>query len=158
MPPEPVIPADPAGVAALRDVLSGLGIELTQAGEMLVNHRMAQGANAAEALMQVVVFTFAHAVHLDAAHGRQLAGLGLADYAVDVQREVQKLRDAGAVSVARYDTDMGQLAVLMGVSPEAATLAATLLQDPYGGAAPPALLPEELRAGQSNDADEADSF
>ena len=158
MPPEPVIPADPAGVAALRDVLSGLGIELTQAGEMLVNHRMAQGANAAEALMQVIVFTFAHAVHLDAVHGRQLAGLGLADYAVDVQREVQKLRDAGAVSVARYDTDMGQLAVLMGVSPEAATLAATLLQDPYGGAAPPALLPEDLRARQSDDADEADSF
>lgn len=159
--PEPISPAataDPQAIEALREVLSGLGIELTMAGEMLAHHRIAQGDSGAEALMQVVLYTFAHAVHHDLAQENQMAALGLADYAVEVHREVQKLRDAGAVSAARFDADMGQIAVLMGGNATAATLAATLLQDPIGGAAPPALLPEELRAGHADGADEADSF
>ena len=159
--PEPISPAttaDPQAIEALREVLSGLGIELTMAGEMLAHHRIAQGDSGAEALMQVVLYTFAHAVHHDLAQENQMAALGLADYAVEVRREVQKLRDAGAVSAARFDADMGQIAVLMGGDATAATLASTLLQDPIGGAAPPALLPEELRAGHADGADEVDSF
>jgi hypothetical protein len=161
VPPAPVTPAaapDPQAIEALREVLSGLGIELTMAGEMLAHHRIAQGDSGAEALMQVVLYTFAHAVHHDLSNGRASAALGLADYAVEVQREVQKLCDAGAVSAARLDADMGQLSALMGGDENAANLAASLLQDPVGGAAPPAFLPEELRAGQSDGADEEDRF
>jgi hypothetical protein len=161
VPPQPVAAAptaDPQDIEALREVLSGLGIELTMAGEMLAYHRLAQGDTGAEALMHVVLYTFAHAVHHDLSHGREIAALGLADYAVEVRREVQKLRDAGAVSAARFDADMGQLALLMGGDENAVHLAATLLQDPIGGAAPPALLPEELRAGQNDVEDQQDDF
>ena len=159
--PEAVSPgldADFEAMDALRDVLSGLGMDLTLAGEMLVNHRMAQGANVAEALMQVILYTFAHAVRHDLSQSGQITALGLADYAAEVRREVQKLRDAGSISAVRFDADMGQLAVLIADPDTAAALTATLLKDPFGGAAPPALLPDDLRAGQSDDSDEEDRF
>lgn len=159
--PEPVAAAHgdhaPA-IEALREVLAGLGIDLTMAGEMLASHRMDQGYGGAEALMQVIVFTFAHAVHQDLTNGRETAAMGLAEYAVEVQRELQKLRDAGAIPAARFDADMGQLVVLMSATADAARLAETLLQDPFGGAAPPALLPEELRTSDSRDDADDDSF
>ena len=159
--PEPVASAQSGhaqAIEALREVLTGLGIDLTMAGEMLASHRLDQGDSGAEALMQVIVFTFAHAVHQDLTNGRETAAMGLAEYAVEVQRELQKLRDAGAIPAVRFDADMGQLAVLMSATAEAARLAATLLQDPFGGAAPPALLPEDLRRSDSDDDADDDSF
>ena len=159
--PEPIGSAQSdhaQAIEALREVLAGLGIDLTMAGEMLASQRMDQGYSGAEALMQVIVFTFAHAVHQDLTNGRETAAMGLAEYALEVQRELQKLRDAGAIPAARFDADMGQLAVLMSATAEAARLAATLLQDPFGGAAPPALLPEDLRRSDSDDDADDDSF
>jgi len=159
--PEPVASAQSGhaqAIEALREVLAGLGIDLTMAGEMLASHRMDQGYGGAEALMQVIVFTFAHAVHQDLTNGRETAAMGLGEYAIEVQRELQKLRDAGAISAARFDADMAQLRVLMSATAEAARLAATLLQDPFGGAAPPALLPEDLRRSDSGDDADDDSF
>ncbi len=150
--------ADPDAIEALREVLSGLGIDLTMAGEMLATQRIAEGHSGAEALVQVILYTFAHAVHQDLTNGRATAAMGLAEYAVEVHRELQKLSDAGAISAARFAADMDQLSVLMSATPDAARLAATLLQDPYGGAAPPAVLPEELRSGPRGDGDDDDSF
>ena len=161
VPPHPVFPAhtaDPQAIETLRELLSGLGIELTMAGEMLAHHRLAQGDTQAQTLMQVILFTFAHAVQHDLSHGSEIAALGLTDYAVEIRREVQKLRDAGAVTAAQFDADMGRLSGLVSGDDKAASLAASLLQDPIGGAAPPALLPEELRAGQSAPEDEQDEF
>lgn len=149
---------DPQAMDALREVLSGLGIDLTSAGEMLASHRMAQGNTGAEALMQIVVYTFAHAVHHDLSNGRQIAALGLGDYAQEVRRELQKLRDAGAISAARFDADTAQIEGLMQGTQTSADLATTLLQDPIGGAAPPALLPEELRMVTSDDDSKDDEF
>ncbi len=139
--------ADAEAITALREVLSGLGIDLTMAGEMLACDRMAKGSTAAEALSQVVVYAFAHVVHHDLLHGRNVEALGLGDYAIEIRRELQKLYDAGEIGAARFDADMAQLATLINDATARGALAETLLRDPVGGAAPPAVLPEDLRQG-----------
>lgn len=142
---------DPEVVASLREVLSGLGIDLTMAGEMLIGDRLAKGASAAEALSQVVVYTFAHVVHHDLLHGRAVEALGLEDFAVEVRHELQKLHDAGEIGAAAFAADMGQLDTLITSVEARGALAEALLQDPFGGAAPPAVLPEELRGSEASD-------
>ncbi|MBI1171477.1 hypothetical protein GC209_08760 [bacterium] len=143
----PALPAsvDPALLAGLRETLSVMGLDLTPAGEALAANRIAKGASAAEALSQVVLFAFGHAVSQDLYRGGPVADLGLRDYAGEVLREVAKLRDAGELPSAAYDRDTQQLWALLNDSPDRAAQVRALLADPVGGAAPPAVLPEELR-------------
>lgn len=137
-------PVDPEVMDSLREILEGLGMEMTMAGEALVATRIAQGLKAGEALSQLVLFAFAHAVHHDILSGGAMEALGLADYTVEVMREIEKLRDAGEIEESRFEEDMRRLWALV-KGEERAELAQELLADPVGGSAPPALLPEELR-------------
>ncbi|MBL3551906.1 hypothetical protein [Rhodovulum sulfidophilum] len=136
---------DPAMMENLREALAVIGIEMTFAGEALIADRMGRGASIGEALSQVVLFAFAHAVAEDARAGEQLQALGLTDYAVDVIAEFERLRDAGEIDGDRLEEDMRRLWTLVGDSPDRLRLAEELLQDPVGGLTPPALLPEDLR-------------
>jgi hypothetical protein len=131
----------------LHEVLGGVGMELTMAGEALIGDRMAKGASAGEALSQVVLFAFAHAVRYDAASEGEVKALGLNEYAVEVMRELEKLRDAGEIGEQCFEDDMRRLWGIVEDTPEGAGYAEDLLLDPVGGAAPPALLPEDLRQG-----------
>ncbi|WP_146746285.1 hypothetical protein [Rhodovulum viride] len=140
--------ADPALMENLREALAVIGIEMTFAGEALIADRMEHGASIGEALSQVVLFAFAHAVAEDAREGGQLQAMGLTDYAVDVIAEFERLRDAGEISGDRLEEDMRRLWTLVGDSPERLSLAQELLADPVGGLTPPALLPEDLRPAE----------
>lgn len=136
-------------VEGLRDTLAAFGMDLTQAGEALVADRLARGATPGEALSQVVLFAFAHAVRHDLQSGGTVEALGLSHYAVEVMQEIEKLRDAGEIGETAFEADMRGLWDLVGSgSPEAAraAMAEALLADPAGGAAPPALLPEDLQS------------
>ena len=144
--------ADPAVVEELREMLEGVGMELTMAGEALIGDRMAKGATAGEALLQVMVYAFAHAVRLDVLAEGAVDALGLSDYVAEVIRELEKLYEAGAIGDAAFTADMAQLRILIADSPDRAGHAETLLADPVGGAAPPALLPEDLRLADPDDA------
>lgn len=144
--------ADPAVVEELREMLEGVGMELTMAGEALIGDRMAKGATAGEALLQVMVYASAHAVRLDVLAEGAVDALGLSDYVAEVIRELEKLHEAGAIGDAAFAADMAQLRILIADSPDRAGHAETLLADPVGGAAPPALLPEDLRLADPDDA------
>ncbi|ANB33737.1 hypothetical protein M2324_001299 [Rhodovulum sulfidophilum] len=141
---------DPAMMENLREALAVIGIEMTFAGEALIADRMGRGSSIGEALSQVVLFAFAHAVAEDARAGEQLQALGLTDYAVDVIAEFERLRDAGEIDGDRLEEDMRRLWTLVGDSPDRLRLAEELLQDPVGGLTPPALLPEDLRPVEEN--------
>lgn len=142
----PALPdLSPELMDGLREVLGGVGMELTMAGEALIGDRMAKGASAGEALSQVVLFAFAHAVRYDAASEGEVTALGLNDYAVEVMRELEKLRDAGEIGDQCFEDDMRRLWRLVEGTAEGTAAAEALLQDPVGGAAPTALLPEDLR-------------
>ncbi|WP_414896883.1 hypothetical protein [Rhodovulum sp. YEN HP10] len=142
--------ADPAMMENLREALAVIGIEMTFAGEALIADRMDRGASIGEALSQVVLFAFAHAVAEDAREGEQLQALGLTDYAVDVIAEFERLRDAGEIDGDRLEEDMRRLWTLVGDSPDRLRLAEELLHDPVGGLTPPALLPEDLRPAKES--------
>lgn len=140
--------ADPAVLDELREMLEGVGMELTMAGEALVGDRMAKGASAGEALLQVMVYAFAHAVRLDVLAEGAVDALGLSDYVAEIMRELKKLHDAGAIGEAAFTADMQHLQTLIADTPARAGHAEALLADPVGGAAPPALLPEDLRLAE----------
>ncbi|MGV8987738.1 MAG: hypothetical protein ACOH2H_15810 [Cypionkella sp.] len=146
----PMLPPamDPAMLEGLRETLSVIGMDLTQAGEALAANRIAKGATPAEALSQVVLFAFGHAVQQDLYRGGEVADLGLRDYAAEVMREIEKIRDAGELADAPFERDMRQLWALLEDTPERAALVKDLLSDPVGGAAPTAVLPEELRRSE----------
>jgi hypothetical protein len=145
----------PDVAATLTEILSGLGMELTFAGQALAAQRMAQGATAGEALSQVVLFAFAHAVQHDLLAGLPVGAFGLADYAAEVLRELDKLRLAGEIGAAAHDADRDRILTLIQDAERRGALAAELLADPFGGAAPPAVLPDELRHGAAGeDADQ----
>ncbi|TCO71598.1 hypothetical protein [Rhodovulum euryhalinum] len=129
----------------IRDVLAGFGMELTFAGEALVGERISRGETAGDALSQVVLFAFAHAVREDLATGGSLGALGLGDYAAEVADELRKLHSAGLVGEDRLTHDLGRIIALTEDGNERERLAAEVLSDPVGGLLPTALLPEELR-------------
>lgn len=139
---------DPEEIDSLRETLAELGMDLTMAGEALIADRMAKGESAGDALSQVVLFAFAHAVHYDLLSGGGMQALGLTDYAIEVMKELEKLRDAGVIGPERFESDMRRLWSFVGEDGELmrANRAAELLTDPVGGAAPPATLPEDLQA------------
>lgn len=140
--------ADPGVIEDLRETLAGFGMELTMAGETLIADRMAKGSTSGDALAQVALYAFAHAVHYDLLDGGGMLARGLTDYAIEVMRELEKLRDAGAIDPDRFESDMRSLWAVVEDSPERGARAAEMLQDPIGGAAPPALLPEDLREAE----------
>lgn len=144
----PLVPAfrvDPEIVDGLRDLLDVIGMPLTYAGEALIADRMAKGATAGDALMQVVLFAFAHAIRLDSMTRGTLDLPGLTQYAVEVVAELEKLHLAEAISADRFAEDSALIRALVGAAAPDRDLAQQVLTDPVGGAAPPALLPEDLR-------------
>lgn len=150
--------ADPAVLEGLREMLGSLGMDLTHAGEVLVADRMATGASAGDALSQVVLYAIAHGVRHDLASGGEGAALGLQDYAVEVMREMEKLRDAGAIGEARFEADMRRIWWLFEVSDDRAARAEDVLSDPVGGMAPPAVLPDDIRPARPAEDDEGPAF
>ena len=139
---------DPEVIAGMRELLEGFGMEMTMAGEALAADRMARGATVGEALTQVVMFAFAHAVRYDVQTEGEVQALGLNDYAIEVMREIEKLRDAGVIGEERFEEDMHRLWDLVQGGEERLARAEEMLLDPVGGAAPPALLPEDLRRAE----------
>ncbi|MCO8146351.1 hypothetical protein NHN26_14070 [Rhodovulum tesquicola] len=141
---------EPEVMEGLRDVLAGLGMELTFAGEALVGDRIARGETAGEALSQVVLFAFAHAAREDMASGGALAALGFGEYAGEVAAELKKLNAAGLIDADRCEAVLSRIVVLAGDDAARDQVVAEILADPVGGLLPPALVPEELRpAGDS---------
>lgn len=134
---------DPDVMDGLRETLQVLGFELTIAGEALIAHRMGKGATAGEALCQVVLFAVAHALRHDT--DGEIQAMGLEDYTIEVMHELEKLRDAGEIGPQPFEADMRALWSLVRESEDRIAFADQLLLDPVGGAAPPALLPEDLR-------------
>ncbi|MFD1913396.1 hypothetical protein ACFSGJ_14375 [Halodurantibacterium flavum] len=147
------MPVDEEVMEGLRDMLSVVGMELTMAGEALIADRIGKGASAGEALSQVVLFAFAHAIQLEHMSAGGLEAAGLRDYAVEVMREIEKLRDGGEIGDDRFEADMRSLWSLVEDAPDQAARAAALLLDPVGGAAPTAILPDDLRQADEDDTD-----
>ncbi|MDE3238344.1 MAG: hypothetical protein KGN33_05245 [Paracoccaceae bacterium] len=135
----------PEVLEGLREMLSVVGLDLTDAGQILIADRLSKGARPGEAMSQVTLFAFAHAVRNDLMTYGSITALGLTDYAVEVMREIEKLRDAGEIADEVFEADMRRLWALLQDTPERATLLEDLLLDPIGGLAPPAVLPEDLR-------------
>ncbi|AOZ69181.1 hypothetical protein LPB142_07465 [Rhodobacter xanthinilyticus] len=143
-----VFAVDPGQIEAIRELLGSLGMELTWAGEELLTSRLGAGDRPGEAASQVVLFAFAHAIRHDQTAEASALALGLKDYAVGVMQEIERLRDGGEIAEARFEADMRALWDLVGEPEGRAARAEALLLDPIGGAAPPALLPEELREAE----------
>ncbi|ARE40509.1 hypothetical protein RGUI_2368 [Rhodovulum sp. P5] len=135
---------DPETVDEVRELVAGMGMELTFAGEALMGQLVAKGAQLGDALSQMLLISFAHAVQEDETSGGKLMSLGLRDYVVEVMQEVEKLRDAGFVGDARFEEDMRRLWSMFD-GDDRMQIASTLLSDPIAGVTPPALLPEDLR-------------
>ena len=136
---------DPAVLEGLREMLAVLGMEMTMAGEALISDRITRGTSPGEALMQVVVFTFAHAAHYDMMSNAPADSSDLHDYATAIIGELSRLRDAGEIGAAAFAADMVAIMALADSRSDRSARVAELFADPVGGAAPPALLPEELR-------------
>lgn len=154
MPMPTAIDLDPELLDGLREMLTVLGMEMTIAGEALVNDRMGRGASAGEALSQVVLFAFAHAVHYDILAGNPVDPQSLREYTIGVIREIEKLRDAGEIAPEPFERDMRAIWALADKETDRGPQVADLLSDPIGGSAPPALLPEELRGIVEEDEEE----
>lgn len=136
---------DPEVMEGLRETLDVIGMTLTYAGEALVADRLSKGAAPGDTLLQIVLFGFAHAFRLDALSHETLDMDGLRQYAVEVLIEMAKLRDAGAIAAIAYEADSRLINELIEDAENRLELCTTLLADPVGGAAPPCMLPEDLR-------------
>jgi len=136
---------DPEILDGLRDTLDVVGMPLTFAGEALVADRVAKGMSPGDALMQVALYAIAHAIRLDGLAGGRLDMTSLAQYVVELLDEMDRLRQAEAITAERYAEDSAAIAAMIADADNRMALADALLSDPVGGAAPPALLPEDLR-------------
>ncbi|OYU18890.1 MAG: hypothetical protein CFE34_08235 [Rhodobacteraceae bacterium PARR1] len=142
----PAFQVAPAIIDGLRDMLDVIAMPMTFAGEALVADRMAKGMAAGDALIQVVLFGFAHAIRLDSETHGTLDLAGMAQYGDEVLAELEKLHHADAITADRFAADSAAIRALLGGGEPNRTLAESLiLSDPVAGAAPPALLPEDLR-------------
>ncbi|MBK1637018.1 hypothetical protein [Rhodovulum adriaticum] len=139
---------DPEVMEGIREVLAGFGMDLTFAGEAFIGARIAQGHEAGDALCQVVLFAFAHAVRDDLASDGALSQLGLGDYAAEIAEELGKLHAAGLIGAERLEQDRSRLIALADAGADRASIVEDILSDPVGGLLPPAALPEELRPAQ----------
>ena len=134
---------DASTLAGIQEMLESFGMELTAAGEVLIADRMASGGSPGDALVQVVLYAFGHAAHHGMLSERAFLGLSLSDFAVFVMQELEKLRDSGAICEQTFERDMRNLWSTITSQSDGLD---ELLADPIGGAAPPALLPEDLRS------------
>jgi hypothetical protein len=134
---------DASTLAEIREMLESFGMELTAAGEVLIADRVESGASPCDALVQVVLYAFGHAARHGMLDKRAFLGLSLSDFAVFVMQELEKLRDADIICEARFEEDMRNLWSTITNPSESLD---ELLADPIGGAAPPALLPEDMRS------------
>lgn len=142
----PAFQVDAEILNGLRDMLDVIAMPMTFAGEALVADRMSKGAIAGDALMQVVVYAFAHAIRLESQTHGTLDLAGLVQYGDAVLAELEKLHHADAISADRFAEDSTSIRALVGAGePDRALAERLILSDPVGGAAPPALLPEDLR-------------
>lgn len=143
----PAVDLDPELLEGLHEMLELLGMEVTIAGDALIGNRVSRGALAGEALLQVVVFAFAHAARYDILSGSPVPADDLHAYGQALVRELEKLRDAGEIRSEPFDRDIGLVLTLAdkAAGDSRAALIEELLADPVGGIAPPALLPEGLR-------------
>lgn len=142
----PAFRVDAEILNGLRELLDVIAMPMTFAGEALVADRMSKGAIAGDALMQVVVFAFAHAIRLESQTHGTLDLAGLVQYGDAVLAELEKLHLADAISADRFAEDSANIRALVGAGdPDRALAERLILSDPVGGAAPPALLPEDLR-------------
>lgn len=143
----PAVDLDPELLEGLHEMLELLGMEVTIAGDALIGNRVSRGALAGEALLQVVVFAFAHAARYDILSGSPVPADDLHAYGQALVRELEKLRDAGEIRAEPFDRDIGLVLTLAdkAAGDSRAALIEELLADPVGGIAPPALLPEGLR-------------
>ena len=153
-PPPAAFSLDPELLEGLSEMIAVLGLEMTFAAETLIADRIAAGASAGEALSQVALFAFAHAAHYDILGGGTVDAVQLRDYAIAVMKELEKLRDAGEIAPEPFERDMRAIWALVDKDSDRSALVDQLLSDPVGGAAPPALLPEELRGFTEDDEDE----
>lgn len=136
---------DPALVEGMRDFLGGLGLELTFAGEALAAQRLKGGMALGDAVMELVVFALAHAAHHESLSGPLPAAEELKDYGQALLEELERLTEAGEIGRPHFVTQRGLILLLADRDADRSAVVARLLADPIGGAAPPALLPEELR-------------
>ncbi len=142
----PAFQVDADIISGLRDMLDVIAMPMTFAGEALVADRMAKGASAGDALMQLVLYGFAHAIRLDSETHGTLDLAGMAQYGDAVLAELEKLHLADAISADRFAADSAAIRALVGSGePDRALAESLILSDPVAGAAPPALLPEDLR-------------
>jgi hypothetical protein len=142
----PAFQVDAEILNGLRELLDVIAMPMTFAGEALVADRMSKGAIAGDALMQVVVYAFAHAIRLESQTHGTLDLAGLVQYGDAVLAELEKLHHADAISADRFAEDSAHIRALVGAGdPDRALAERLILSDPVGGAAPPALLPEDLR-------------
>lgn len=143
----PAVDLDPELLEGLHEMLELLGMEVTIAGDALIGNRVSRGALAGEALLQVVVFAFAHAARYDILSGSPVPADDLHAYGQALVRELEKLRDAGEIRSEPFDRDIGLVLTLAdkAAGDSRAALIEEQLADPVGGIAPPALLPEGLR-------------
>ncbi|MCB5410839.1 hypothetical protein [Pseudogemmobacter faecipullorum] len=136
----------PELLEGLCELLGTLGMEMTMAGETLVADRLARGATPGEALMQLVLFAFGHAARFEMASGNPARPEDLQEYGTAVLAEMTRLYAAGEIGAAQFEHDRQGILALSDSSQDRSQLVAELFMDPIGGAAPPALLPEELRS------------
>lgn len=148
---------DPALVEGMRDFLDGIGLEMTFAGEALAAHRLRMGLSVGESVMQLVLFAIAHAAHHEILNPEEREPEELKEYAHALLEELERLTEAGEIRRDRYYADKQMILTLADRRADRQPLLDQLLSDPVGGAAPPALLPEELR-GVSEDDDDDDLF
>ena len=136
---------DDAILADIGETLDVVGLTLTDAGVALVNARVTQGVAPGDTLLKVILYGLAHALRLDALSQETLDKDSTRQYMREVLVELGKLRDAGAMDPAVFESDSAEILRLLQAGPESLALCDALLADPIGGAAPPCLLPEELR-------------
>lgn len=152
------VAVDPETVEGVRSLLESLGMELTIAGESLLGADLAGGKSPGEALLRIVIFAFAHAVRFDLDSEGQVQALGLSDYAAETLSELGKLHEAGEIPDTIWLDNRALLQEIVSDTAGRAEQIARILADPMGGAAPPALLPEDLRLAGIEGFDEEDSF
>ena len=129
-------------------------MEMTMAGETLVADRLARGATAGEALMQLVLFAFGHAARFDMASANPASPEDLQEYGNAVLAEMTRLYTAGEIGAAQFEHDRQGILALSDSTSDRSQLVDELFMDPIGGAAPPALLPEELRSIEEDEDEE----
>lgn len=93
----------------MREMFDLLGMELTIAGETMISNRMAKGASAGEEHCAKWRCLPSHTQPTTICWSAARFEPGSARYAIEVIRELEKLRDAGEVGAEPFERDMRAL-------------------------------------------------